>query len=174
MAEKWQVTTMNYSHEALVDQLIANPAATNADLGRIFGRSAIWVGLVKSSGMFREAYARRFSQVADPLLVATLEERLDMLTARSLEILNEKLARPSADVSDELALEAAKLGAKGLSIGGFGTRPPAAQAPPAPNRIESLKERLLALNRQPAEVIDVNFKDVPQAAEARQAASAGG
>ena len=169
MAEKWQVTTMNYSHEALVDQILANPAATNGDLGRVFGRTAQWVSLVKSSGMFREAYAKRVGEIADPILKATLDERLDMLANRSLEILNEKLTRPSADIPDDLALECAKLGAKGLGVGGFSSRPAAPPAAPSPNRIETLKERLLNLNKG---VIDVNFVEVPQASQGTAAAGA--
>lgn len=154
MGERWQVTTMNYSHEALVDQLIANPAATNIELGRVFNRSAVWVSLVKSSGMFREAYARRVEAIADPLLTATLEERLDMLTARSLEVLSEKMARPAQDIPDNLAVAAAQLGAKAMGLGGFSSRPAPTPEVPATGRVERLAERLLNLNR-PQGVTDV-------------------
>lgn len=145
---------MNYSHEALVDLLLANPAATNLELGLVFGRSKEWVGLVKSSGMFREAYAKRASEISDPVLQATIEQRLDMLASRSLEVLNEKLSRPAQDIPDNLALQAAALGAKGLGVGGFSSKPAPPPELPVVGRIERLADRLLNLNR-PKGVTDV-------------------
>jgi hypothetical protein len=58
----------------------------------------------------------------------------------SLEKLQEKLSRPSADIPDQLLLKAVELGAKMKGEGGFA--PPAA---PMENRLDMLAERLLSL-----------------------------
>lgn len=160
-----QLQKLNYSHEALIDQIMANPAATNQQLGDVFGRTKEWVGMVKNSGMFKEAYALRTGKLMDPVLVERYEERLDMMATRSLEVLTEKLAKPSADIPDELALQAAALGAKIKGIGGFSSRPPPAPVAPTAGRLERLADRLLVLRAQPpAPVQDIPFVEMAQGA----------
>ena len=160
--QRWEPQALNYSHEALVDLLVANPAATNGELGGKFGRSAQWVGMVKSSGLFRECYAKRIQAIADPILTATIEERLEMLTSRSLEVLSLKLAKQNVeDIPDNLALQAAALGAKGMALGGFSSKPPPAPVLPQPDRITRLADRLLNLGK--VEVLDVSFTEVSPA-----------
>jgi hypothetical protein len=170
---KWEPQTLNYSHEALIRQIMANPTATNAQLGAVFGRTKEWVSMVKSSGLFKEQYAKLAGEVMDPILAATLEDRMEMVAARSLEVLQEKLARPSQDISDELALQAAAFGAKGLGLGGFSSRPAPIQPVPALDRIERLADRLTNLNRPSAphqEISDAKIINVvPQASEVRAA-----
>lgn len=160
-----QLQKLNFSHEALADQIIANPAASNADLGDKFGRTKEWVGMVKNSGMFKELMFRRRGELVDPLLTERVEDRLEMLTARSLEVLAEKLARPAADIPDDLAIEAAKLGAKGMGLGGFSSRPPAPPEPVVPNRLATIAQRLIDLNK--AGATDVNFIELPIPSQAR-------
>lgn len=161
----WSPQKLNYSHQALVEQIIANPAATNQQLGDVFGRSAQWVILVKSSDMFKEVYAARAKELFDPLMTASIGDRLEMMTSRSLEILNEKLARPAADVPDNLALAAAALGAKGMALGGFSSRPAPPPEAPQADRIERLAHRLLHLNAPSGEVVEANFREVPVVAQ---------
>jgi hypothetical protein len=160
----WEPVKLRYSHEALAEQILANPAATNIELGKVFGRTPTWVGLLRASGMFREFLIARHGEIVDPVLTASVEERLRMLTNRSLEVLNEKLQRPAQDIPDNLALAAAALGAKGLSVGGFSSKPAPPPEPPATNRIELLAERLVRLSN-PQGVTDVFIPDpVPQRA----------
>ena len=164
MSMRWEPQALNYSHEALVDLLMVNPAATNAELGAKFGRTAQWVMLVKSSGLFREAYALRLNEVADPLVKASIEERLEMLTARSLDVVMEKLARPAADIPDNLAIAAAQLGAKASGLGGFSSKPPPAPSVAQPDRIARLADRLLNLGKVEAQ--EVSFIEMsPGSAE---------
>jgi hypothetical protein len=147
---------LNYTHDALVDQIIANPAASNAELGAVFGRTKEWVGMVKNSDLFREKVAERKGEIVDPALTASVEERFQMVARRSLEVLMDKLAQPVAAISDGLALEAAKLGAKGLGIGGFSNRPAPPPEAPQMDRIERLADRLTALNGvRPQPITDV-------------------
>lgn len=157
-----QLQKLNYSHTALIDLIMANPAATNESLGAVFGRTKEWVGMVKNSDMFKEMYAQRAGELADPILSATLEQRLHMMTSRSLEVLQEKLSKRSDDIPDSLAIAAANLGAKGMALGGFSSKPPPPPEAPQAGRIERLAERLFALNTQPRqETVDVEFREVP-------------
>lgn len=171
MSDRWEPQALNYSHEALIRQIMANPTASNAELGLVFGRSSQWVSLVKSSGLFKEQYAQLAGSLIDPLVAATIEQRLEMVTSRSLEVLMEKLARPTKDISDDLVMAAATFGAKAQGIGGFSSKP--APAPPAPpsDRLERLEERLLRMGqpRNPQEITDVQVNDVSQAGETRPA-----
>lgn len=146
---RWEPTRLTYSHDALVDMILAKPQATNAELGAAFGRTGQWVSLVKNSGLFRERLALRQAELVDPLLRASVEERFEMVTSRALEILSEKLAAPAPAIPDNLVLAAAQLGAKAMGVGGFSTKPPPPPEAPKTDRIGLLAERLLNLNRGP-------------------------
>lgn len=156
-----RLTKMGYTHEALLDQIIANPQASNDELGRVFGYTGAWIGRIKSSGIFREKMVERRGEIVDPVLSASVEERLEMVTNRSLEVLMQKLEKPVDLVPDNLVLAAAALGAKGMGVGGFSNKPVAAPPPPDEGRIERLAARLMALNRGGGgEIVDVEAKDV--------------
>lgn len=144
---------LQYSHKALADQIIANPQASNAELGRMFGFSPAWVSSVKNSDLFVEFMVRRRDEIVDPVLTANLDERFSMLARRSLEVLMQKMEQPVAQISDDLVIEAAKLGAKGVGIGGFGAKVMVVAAPPDADRIERLAARLEALTGRRGEVV---------------------
>ncbi len=161
--QRWQPQRLNYSHEALVEQILANPTASNAELGVVFGRSKEWVGMVKNSGLFRELIAKKRTELMDPVLQAEFEERLDMVSMRAVEVLAEKLSRPATEIPDDLVMQAAIFGAKAKGVGGYASRP----APPTPaldvNRIDRLADRLVALGRvqaAPQEISDATL--IPQ------------
>ena len=110
-----------------------------------------------NSDAFQARLAERRGELVDPILQATLNERFRALTIRSLEVLQEKLAKPVDVISDKLALEAAALGARSLGMG-------QAQPPASPTNVNDhlavLAHRLLDLQtggRRPpeADVVDV-------------------
>lgn len=164
--QRWQPQRLNYSHQALVEQILANPTASNAKLGLVFGRSKEWVGMVKNSGLFRELIAKKRSELMDPVLQAEFEERLDMVSMRAVEVLAEKLSKPAAEIPDDLVMQAAIFGAKAKGVGGYASRPVAPPPPVDANRIERLADRLTALGRvQPApqEISDATILSEPSA-----------
>lgn len=108
------VATVSYTHEKMVDLIVANPHIRQADLARHFGYTQAWVSRVIRSDAFRERMAARREELVDPLVLQSLEQRFQALVDQSLEILQEQLqAKPSAD----LALRAADLGARALGYG---------------------------------------------------------
>ena len=148
-------TKLRYSHKALADQIIANPMMSNVELGKVFGFSPHWVGRVKNSDLFVEFMQTRRAELIDPMLTATLDERFGMLARRSLEVLMEKMEQPTAAISDDLVLEAAKLGAKAAGVGGFGAKVLVVPQAPDADRIERLAARLEALSgKRVVEVVE--------------------
>ena len=133
---------IRYTHEAMADLMLENPWISQDQLAAHFGYSPAWISTVVTSNAFQAFYASRRAELLDPELRLTLEERFRALTTKSLQVLQEKLSRPADQVSDQLALRAAELGAKSLGIGG--NAPP----PPPPNPAEylpAIAERLMRL-----------------------------
>ncbi|HQR20749.1 MAG TPA: hypothetical protein PKV98_07775 [Burkholderiaceae bacterium] len=139
---------LRYSHAAMVDTLIQNPWMKQNELAAMFGRTPAWISVIVTSDAFQALLAQRRAEIVDPELSLTLRERFQGVTAQSLRVLQEKLAKPADQVSDQLALRAAELGAKALGLGGN------AAPPPAPNPAEylpALAERLMRLRSGPVE-----------------------
>jgi hypothetical protein len=132
------IAKVRYTHDAMIDMVVENPWVSQNELGARFGYTATWVSLIFSSDAFRERLHERKAELVDPQIRASIEERLRAVTAKSLDVLLEKLNRPV--VADNLALRAAELGARGMGTGGFA--PPQA---PAHDHLEILAQRLIAL-----------------------------
>lgn len=133
---------VRYSHDAMIDIIIANPWVHQNELAAHFGYSPAWISIVMSTDMFKARLEQRKAEVVDPALRASLTEHFQAVVKRSLVVLQEKLERPSSSVPDNLALRAAEMGAKALGLGG--NAPPAAQTFPA-DHLVGLADRLVAL-----------------------------
>lgn len=149
-----------YTHEAMIDLLLLNPAITNKEIGAYFGVSANHISFLRSSDAFQVRLSQRRDADILPQVQEEIQARMRSVANRSLELLGEKLARPAADVPDALVLKAVELGAKGVGLGGFGNAP-AVPAPPAADRFEKLAERLTALvPDRKAGAVDVEAREV--------------
>ena len=146
---------VRYSHEAMAEMLIADPTISQNSIAAYFGRTPTWISIVINSDAFQSYYAARKAEVVDPELVASIRERFQALTVRSLQVLQEKLTRPADQIPDNLVLKAVELGAKGLGVGGNDAPPP----PPNPAEyLPAIAERLMRLqNRTAQPVSDVHF-----------------
>lgn len=144
---------IRYTHEGMADLILENPWISQNQLAAHFGYSAAWISTIITSDAFQALLAARRQELIDPELRLTLEERFRALTTQSLKVLQEKLARPADQVSDQLVLRAVELGAKSLGIGAHAPPPP----PPNPAEyLPAVAERLLRLQgrQAPAEVVD--------------------
>ena len=139
------IEKIRYTHDAMVDLIVANPRITQGELAAQFGYTQAWVSLVMSSDAFRERLAARREELVDPAIRASLEERFRAVVTRSLEVLQEKLSAPVSAVPDNLALRAAELGAKALGLGG---NAPAPQVVVQTDHLQNLAQRLVALQSQ--------------------------
>jgi len=149
---------LRYTHEDCVDFIIANPGVSQGELAIRYGYSQSWMSLVVNSDAFKARLAARRRELVDPTLEITLNERFVALTTRSLEVLQEKLSRDPSSVPDQLALQAAALGARSL---GLGQAPP--PAAPTADELSTLAERLVAFTRRSKTegVVDVTAREIP-------------
>lgn len=154
------VVKVSYSHEAMIDAMIAHPAIAGWELARMFGYTESWISRIRSSNAFRERLRERAQEMVDPVLLATIEENFDAMVARSQEILLEKLSEPSQAVDPQLALQCAALGAKATGRGGFGAKVLPQPVAREPNWLERSAERLRSLNQG---AVDVECREVPDA-----------
>jgi hypothetical protein len=120
-AEKKQaIQKIRYSHDAMIDMIVANPWISQGELALNFGYTEGWVSQVIASDAFQARLAERKDALVDPYLRATIEERFRGLIARSLEILMRKLEQPAKEISDELALKALDIASKAAGYGAKG------------------------------------------------------
>lgn len=141
------IQKVRYTHDAMIDLIIANPAISQNELAYQFGYSAGWVSQVIASDAFQAKLLSRTQDLVDPTIRATVEDRFKALVLRSMDILRAKLNVAPEAVSDNLALRTLELSSRAL---GYGAR---AEAPPTPPaevhlHLDTLGERLVGLLRQ--------------------------
>lgn len=111
------IAKINYSHDAMVDMIIANPGITQNALAAHFGYTAPWVSMIVNSDAFRERLAERKDDVVDPVLRMTLEERIRGAVDISLQVIQQKLL---ATENLNAAIRVLEHGSRAL---GYGARP---------------------------------------------------
>jgi hypothetical protein len=137
-----EIKRISYSHDAMVDIIIANPCISQNQIAAHFGYTPSWVSQIIASDAFQARLAERRDEIVDPTIRATVEESLKGLLVRSMAILREKLDRPTHTIPDNLAIRTAELSAKAL---GYGARPELLHRPEAGGDLEKLGERLVNL-----------------------------
>lgn len=149
------IAKVSYTHDAMIDLIIENPWISQGEIAKHFGYTQAWISRILASDAFQSKLATRRSEIIDPAIAATVEERFKCLVIQSLEVLHQKLSQPLSQISDNVALRAAELGAKALGLGGH--KPPEAVAP-SKDRLVILSERLVELNRKTKEgaVYEIN------------------
>lgn len=108
---------LNYSHDAMIDAIIANPAVSQNALAETFGYSVSWISQIVNSDAFKSRLAERAHELRDPLVLASMEEQFAGVLARGLEITREKLAKPAEQVSDNFVLRTMELSSRALGYG---------------------------------------------------------
>lgn len=111
------IQKVRYSHDAMIDMIVGNPWISQAELARNFGYTEGWVSQVIASDAFQAKLELRKSELIDPAIRATIEERFKGLIARSIEILMRKLDQPNSLITDELALKALEISSKAAGYG---------------------------------------------------------
>jgi hypothetical protein len=105
---------VRYTHDAMIDLVIANPAISQNAIAAHFGYSVGWVSRIFNSDAFQARLAQRKGDLVDPSIVLTIEEKLKALAGRSLDIVQEKLDQiPSFDN----AFKVLELSTKALGYG---------------------------------------------------------
>lgn len=108
------IARVKYSHDAMIDLIIANPTITQNDLAKHFGYTPAWVSRIYNSDAFLARLAVRKADLIDPSILMSVEEKFRTLVNRSLDIFQEKL---EATKSADLAVKGIELATKALGYG---------------------------------------------------------
>lgn len=137
------IKKVSYTHDAMIDLLIGNPAISQGELAREFGYTQAWVSNIIGSDAFQARLAARKEELVDPSIRATVDERFRGLVLRSMEVVQEKLAKPSHLIPDNLVLRSLELSTKALGYGASRESLPA--QPTAVDHLAHLANRLIDL-----------------------------
>lgn len=149
---KGAIQKINYSHDGMINLILANRGITQNRIAQHFGYSASWVSMVMCSDAFKARLAERAAEIEDPALRATIEDDLKGMAKRSLEILKEKLNEDACNVPDNLALRALEMSTRALGMGTANQQQPPAQVN-VNLHLENLGGRLVdLLTRKKAEI----------------------
>jgi len=114
---------VNYSHEGMIEMIIANPGISQNALAAHFGYSPSWISTI------------------------TAEERFRGVALRATEILEEKLKGPATSIPDSLALRAFDVASRAAGFGRH-QEPPAAAPSEIHVHLEALGGNLTNLLRR--------------------------
>ena len=130
------IERINYTHDALIDAIITNPEKTQREFAAIFGYGESWLSIIMNSDSFKERLHERREEIVNPILRATVEDRMKALVQKSTEILLERLA---VDPDPSLALKTLEVTSRSL---GYGAKlaGPAVQVNVAPVAVVPAKE----------------------------------
>jgi hypothetical protein len=113
------IVNVSYTHDSMIDLILAEPEVSHIKLAEVFGYSQGWISRVIASDAFQARMAERKAQLVDPTIAKALDDRLKGLATQSLEIVAQKL---SSENSATYAMEALGLASRAL---GYGARPQA-------------------------------------------------
>jgi hypothetical protein len=108
------IERVSYTHDAMIDLMIANPAIRNAELATHFRFTQTWISRVVNSDAFLARLAARKEDIIDPSIVVSLEEKFKALADASLDIFMDKL---HATNSADMALKGIEAASKALGYG---------------------------------------------------------
>lgn len=117
--DRRQIAKVAYTHDAMIDLIIARPDIKGVELAAHFGYSQPWISRIIGSDAFQARLAERKGVLIDPTLVQSFDERIKGLAITSLDIIQEKL---DATRNPQLALSTLELTTKALSMGARGQR----------------------------------------------------
>jgi hypothetical protein len=121
MSSETAIQKISYTHDAMIDYIVANPTTSQNEIARAFGYTAPWISRIFASDAFQARLAERKTELVNPVIVANVEERIQGLAMQSIEILEQKLAQtqnPDLAVKVfELSTKAAGYGARKENVG---------------------------------------------------------
>lgn len=103
------------AHMIIIDQLLMDPSISTTRLASVTGYSRNWLHKVMSSDAFQAKLAERQKNLCDPIVMDAIKDRLNGITSRALEILEERLDNDK--VSLDHALSVLGMSTKALGLG---------------------------------------------------------
>jgi hypothetical protein len=140
------VQKIRYTHDAMIDLIIANPAISQNELALHFGYSPSWISQIIACDAFQNRLAERTKELVDPTIRLSVDERFKGLVLRSMEILAEKLSKPSHQIPDQLALRTLEVASRAVGYGAKDTTVKVAVS--VDNHLDELGQNLVTLLRK--------------------------
>ncbi len=108
------ITRVKYTHDAMIDLVIAHPELSQNKIAEYFGFTVPWVSRIFCSDAFQARLAERRTEIVNPALTMSIEGRIASLATQSLDILEEKLAQTR---NPDMAMRALDISVKALGYG---------------------------------------------------------
>lgn len=100
---------------SLADYMIMNPHSTNIETARVFGVSAVWIGVVKRSDSFNELMKSRRETHAE-MVSSSVISKVEALAEQAVEEMSARIQREVVPL--EQVREIGDLALKALGFGG--------------------------------------------------------
>lgn len=110
-----EIQRVRYTHDAMIDMIIAQPEIHQNELALAFGFTPTWISIVVNSDAFQQRLAERKGELVDPILQATVNDRLNGLAAKSIEKLLERVQMGAIENKD--LVQAVAISTKALGYG---------------------------------------------------------
>lgn len=95
----------------MVDVILSDPTVTPQELAEIFGYSRAWISRILASDAFAARLAARKAAVVDPIIVQSLNKKMESIVIQSAHLVQDKL---DAEQSASYAMEALGVAAQFL------------------------------------------------------------
>lgn len=113
-----EIQKVRYTHDALVDVIVANPAITQREMAATFGYTEAWMSIIINSDAFQERLAARKSEIVDPIIRESLDAKFRAVADVAARTILDKL---HATGDAKLAIRALEVTSRAL---GYGAKAP--------------------------------------------------
>jgi hypothetical protein len=114
------IARVSYTHDAMIDLILTNPAISQNAIAQHFGYKAAWVSRIFCSDAFQARLAQRKHDTIDPVIGMSMDEKIKAMASRSLDIIQDKLEQsPTLDTAFkafEMSTKALGYGAKAANV----------------------------------------------------------
>jgi hypothetical protein len=145
------IQKLRYSHEAMIEMIVAEPSVPQHELARRFGMTQSWISTVINSDAFQVKLHERMGETWGEL-TTSMQDQLKGLMARSMEILRAKLDNHHSNIPDQLALRTLELTSRAA---GYGARDTTTVNVNVTQKLDDNADQLVhLLRRKKAEVLE--------------------
>lgn len=135
VAESNAIAKVGWTHDAIIDVIVARPEVTQTELCAEFGYTQGWMSRVINSDAFQHRLSERKAELVNPVVTQGLNEKLRAISSRSADVILDALDVPNPPKA--LAVEALRVSARAAHYGARQT--PAVQVNVQQNNAASLQ-----------------------------------
>lgn len=104
------IQKIRFTHDAVIDEIIANPSISQGELSVKFGFTQSWMSIIINADAFQERLAERKAQLVDPVISASIEDRLGGIARKSMDEILNRLDNKTATIKNPDLIAMARLG----------------------------------------------------------------